>query len=585
MSGINSSTDLCEVVMMSDSSDALSGDSDNDDWSDESDVEKNSARVINERADYLNLYLSENEDTDADDVEIIPIHNKKSKICNFNWKKGERIKPIIHNFDAASAGCLDENLKNSPSILGCFEAFFSPDFMQKVALGCNNFHKYFQEHAVLEEKSRIKKWKDTTMEEMYCFLAVTLLMPQVKKQKMNDYWSSDIFLSTPIFSQILKRDRYLLLLRMLHFSDNNNVDKKDKLFKLRIVIDHLRTAYKRAMHPFQNLSIDEIMLFKRRTSFKGFLPPTRIRTKGKVFILCDSKTGYIVDFIIHTGTNADFSTFNKSLGKFENILLTLMEPYMNKGHTLFVNHSYTSPMLFSWLHENKTNACGMVKKNCKNMPIMDEILNKGDRVCYKSSNLSVIQWMDNEETTMLSTLHSDATSGRKKTKEGVESQKPKCITDYNYNMSTIERTDLLLSSIESVRKSVKWYKKVFLHLVDMTLVNAHALYKVTSGNTNIPLRKYQLALVKELVTKYQKVKPRASTSNRCDTDNSPLRLIERHFPSMYPPKESTQKPPSRRCIVCSKQNLRKETRYTCVHCNVPLCVIPCFEIYHTIKQF
>jgi len=39
-----------------------------------------------------------------------------------------------------------------------------------------------------------------------------------------------------------------------------------------------------------------------------------------------------------------------------------------------------------------------------------------------------------------------------------------------------------------------------------------------------------------------------------------------------------------KCRVCydSKSGkIRKETPYHCKKCNVPLCAVPCFEIYHT----
>ena len=33
-----------------------------------------------------------------------------------------------------------------------------------------------------------------------------------------------------------------------------------------------------------------------------------------------------------------------------------------------------------------------------------------------------------------------------------------------------------------------------------------------------------------------------------------------------------------------KNGLRKETSYECRRCDVALCVIPCFEVYHTQKD-
>ncbi|KAG5889828.1 hypothetical protein JTB14_023153 [Gonioctena quinquepunctata] len=97
-----------------------------------------------------------------------------------------------------------------------------------------------------------------TNSEMYCFIGVSLLMPQVKKLKLVDYWSRDDLLATSIFGQVFSRDRYLSILRSLHFVDNTSDDtvKEDKLWKIRMVLSHLQTTYENKFYPFENLCID-----------------------------------------------------------------------------------------------------------------------------------------------------------------------------------------------------------------------------------------------------------------------------------------------------------------------------------------
>ena len=59
-------------------------------------------------------------------------------------------------------------------------------------------------------------------------------------------------------------------------------------------------------------------------------------------------------------------------------------------------------------------------------------------------------------------------------------------------------------------------------------------------------------------------------------------LHDHHFLGKIPPCLSG-KPSQHECIVCShkKQNSRKTTIYHCKQCKVALCVLPCFELYHT----
>lgn len=59
-----------------------------------------------------------------------------------------------------------------------------------------------------------------------------------------------------------------------------------------------------------------------------------------------------------------------------------------------------------------------------------------------------------------------------------------------------------------------------------------------------------------------------------------LSMREQHFPE-YIPSTTAKQRPVKRCVVCSKKKIRRETRYMCRDCSVGLCIIPCFKIFHT----
>ena len=60
------------------------------------------------------------------------------------------------------------------------------------------------------------------------------------------YWSKDNIMATPIFNKVMRRDRFLLLLRFLHFADNSrynpNDPDRDKRYKLREVVDMIKNS-------------------------------------------------------------------------------------------------------------------------------------------------------------------------------------------------------------------------------------------------------------------------------------------------------------------------------------------------------
>lgn len=201
------------------------------------------------------------------------------------------------------------------------------------------------------------------------FLATSMLMARNKKLEINEYWSTDPLLMSPIFNKILSRDKYLLILRMLHFCNNENQISGDRLFKLDVVLDEIRANFNAGMVPFQNLLIDEsLVLWKERLSFKQFIKSKRHRFGIKLFVLCDVETDFILD-IIYIGAETRLLQCDKNIGISGAVVITLMAPYLKKGHNLYTDNWYTSPILCQHLlKKKKTTLTGTVRKNRGGMP-------------------------------------------------------------------------------------------------------------------------------------------------------------------------------------------------------------------------
>jgi hypothetical protein len=48
-------------------------------------------------------------------------------------------------------------------------------------------------------------------------------------------------------------------------------------------------------------------------------------------------------------------------------------------------------------------------------------------------------------------------------------------------MGGVDRFDQKIKPYECLRKSVRWYMKLFFHLMDITIMNAHIVYKKSGG--------------------------------------------------------------------------------------------------------
>ena len=165
------------------------------------------------------------------------------------------------------------------------------------------------------------------------------------------YWINDTLFETPIFHQLMSRECFHLLRSMIHLSDVIQYDPEDPLKKLRYFLDKLLEKFKNNYAPEENIAIDEYLShWKGCLSLRVYIPSKRERHGIKIFMLCESKPGYLSNFIIYTGSSTDYGDCqnivlsgidNRNLPpSFENykslskVVLSLMKPFLNKGYCL-----------------------------------------------------------------------------------------------------------------------------------------------------------------------------------------------------------------------------------------------------------
>jgi len=142
-------------------------------------------------------------------------------------------------------------------------------------------------------------------------------------------------------------------------------------------------------------------------------------------------------------------------------------------------------------------------------------------------------------------------------------------------MGSVDRSELMISFVESLRKTRKWYRKLFFHCLDVVLFNSYAVWNVISG-TEEGISSFQLEVIRQILEKHGQ--PRSLVTNSSMKSN-PGRLVGDHFPKHLPPTKKTNA--TKLCAFCNgKGKKRKETRYMCGNCDQALCIVPCFENFH-----
>ncbi|XP_066602390.1 piggyBac transposable element-derived protein 4-like [Prorops nasuta] len=302
----------------------------------------------------------------------------------------------------------------------------------------------YQEQNPEPYRSNMNAWEPSTVNELRVFLALTINMGHVRKSKLENYWSTDPLLSAPIFSTVMCRNRYLQILRFLHFANNDELGNHP-LKKAKPVIDDLRVKFSRTISPGKNLYIDEsLVLWKGRLMFKQYLPLKRNRYGIKVFELVDCKSGLLIDFIVYTGSTTDFKKCG--LGISGDIIAHFLEPYFHKA---------------KFLHDKDTGMCDTPRNNRKSVPKLNAKFNKGQVEVAHNDVWLILKWLDRKEVYMITTVHKFGFSStvKKDRKTGENIIKPTCILEYNQNMGAVDNIDRQLFLTETTRKSMKWYRK------------------------------------------------------------------------------------------------------------------------------
>ena len=365
--------------------------------------------------------------------------------------------PSIKDFTGVAG--INENVDlegNEP--INYFENFIDLNILETIVKETNLFQSQNPENP---NRSKMKAWIDLTVEEFKKFLGLSILMGHVRKGQLNDYWSTDTLLYTPIFNQTMSRNRYQQILRFLHFQDNSVV-VNHCLKKIKPVADYLKDKFRKSLNPGKNLCIDEsLMLWKGRLKFKQYLPMKRHRFGIKLFEIVDCQSGYIIDFVIYTGADTDYDKFG--LGITGDIVAHFLQPFFFKGHVMWIDNWYSSPQLAEFLHDRDTGVCGTVKSNRKGMPVLNEKLEKNEVQVAHTETWLAIKWKDKKDVHIITSIHEleFASTGKRHYLTGDEKIKPTCVIDYNKHMGGIDLIDKQLALTETVRKSMKWYKKLF----------------------------------------------------------------------------------------------------------------------------
>lgn len=536
-----------------------------------------------------------------------PAKKSKPEEPSFIWKD-DTFVPAKFAFtgDPGINPDVISTLPDEATPLDYFSIFMNDEVIDIIVRETNKYAKQYIDSATLLPHSRVHKWYPTTAPEMKLFLGIALMMGLVRKPRIEFYWTETDLYLTPAFSKIMTRNRFSLLLKFLHFSDNASKpegDDRDRLYKIREIYDLLTESFQAAYEPGEHVVIDEGMIRWFGRGFRTYLPSKRAKYGMKAYKLCD-ESGYTYKFQLYTGKS---ELADDQIQGLPGLVMNLMDGLLERGRVLYMDNYYNSPTLALMLHKRETHVVGTLRMNRKGLPkdLTKQKLKRGDLVFRTCPPITVFVWHDKRDVNFITTLHDASMAtvpGKVDRLTGRPVEKPAAVIEYNRYMGAVDTSDQMVLLNSSVRKTLKWTKKLFFHLLDLAATNAYVLY--AKNTKQIKHFRFAKQLCSELVSSVTSDPAviRPGRAGRITSES--LQRLEFRSSSHWPvtiPATRKQETPRRECVVCKEHKAGKtgkrwktgesrkrvQTRYVCDGCadRPALCITPCFKAYHTQRHY
>ena len=137
-------------------------------------------------------------------------------------------------------------------------------------------------------------------------------------------------------------------------------------------------------------------------------PRNRQKLGIKVWLLAESKTGYISNYIVYTGKLSEENMDPELEGHHQGykVVMALMKPYLYLGHHVYFDNVFTSLLLLKDLRSRDTYATGTVHTNRKGYPaeMKTNKLKVGKYIERQKQSVVTTKWYDKREVSMLTTI-------------------------------------------------------------------------------------------------------------------------------------------------------------------------------------
>ncbi|CAJ1081502.1 uncharacterized protein LOC125251123 [Xyrichtys novacula] len=197
--------------------------------------------------------------------------------------------------------------------------------------------------------------------ELMAFIAIIILRGLTKVPSLSDCWSAN--LGNPQIIATMSRNRFKDIMRHLCFDDRDTRSERTKTDKLTAIsamwssfVTNCITSYNSGRH----ITTDEqLFLSKTRCCFLQYVATKPDKFGIKFWVACDLKSKYICNVLPYLCKDPSRPSGERLS---ENVVLRLMEPFLDKRKNGTTDNFFTLMSLAQPLLRWKTTILGTVNK-------------------------------------------------------------------------------------------------------------------------------------------------------------------------------------------------------------------------------
>jgi Transposase IS4 len=164
-----------------------------------------------------------------DDSLGFPMNNNGIEDDFNGWRRidGHNEEKKFERFPFTGKPGLNVDVDHDP--LAYLRLFIDDTIIERIITETNRYADQSGANGDIPMHFRAITWEPLTSNELWLFFGLMILQGMVNKPVQNWYWSTNKLIETPFFGNVMSERRFSLIMKFLHFADNEEGGSGDHI--------------------------------------------------------------------------------------------------------------------------------------------------------------------------------------------------------------------------------------------------------------------------------------------------------------------------------------------------------------------